>query len=170
MTKVNQQAVRPTRFKVVCPCGWNNYRENLNNTLCPQCGEQSVQRPTLERVDLPGEEWREIPGFGGNYLASNLGRLFSVQRPRTTGGIISQHLGTNGYLGALLYQGNKASGRIYSVHRLVLAAFRGECPEGMESLHGDGNRQNNRIENLRWGTHAENTADQIRHRKERQAA
>jgi hypothetical protein len=49
------------------------------------------------------------------------------------------------------------------VHRLVLEAFVGPCPEGMECRHLDGDPANNRLENLRWGTHRENAADQVRH-------
>ncbi len=49
------------------------------------------------------------------------------------------------------------------VHRLVLEAFVGPCPEGMECRHLDGDRTNNRLENLAWGTRKENTADSMRH-------
>ena len=49
------------------------------------------------------------------------------------------------------------------VHRLVLEAFVGPCPDGMECRHLDGNPGNNRLENLAWGTPKENAADSIRH-------
>lgn len=42
------------------------------------------------------------------------------------------------------------------VHRMVLLTFVGEPPEGMESLHGNGIPWDNRLENLRWGTRADN--------------
>ncbi len=51
----------------------------------------------------------------------------------------------------------------YCAHRLILEAFVGPCPPGMECCHRDGNPANNRPENLRWGTRAENAADSIRH-------
>lgn len=50
-----------------------------------------------------------------------------------------------------------------TVHVLVLTAFVGPVPAGMEGCHIDGNRANNRRDNLKWGTHRENVADQIRH-------
>jgi len=53
--------------------------------------------------------------------------------------------------------------RIFRVHRLVLEAFVGPCPEGMECRHLDGDPSNNRLENLRWGTPAENTEDKRKH-------
>jgi hypothetical protein len=50
-----------------------------------------------------------------------------------------------------------------SVHTLVLEAFVGPCPVGMEGCHNDGNGQNNRRKNLRWDTHKSNIADKIKH-------
>lgn len=49
------------------------------------------------------------------------------------------------------------------VHRLVLEAFIGPCPDGQQALHGDRDTANNRLTNLRWGTPAENAADKYRH-------
>ena len=50
-----------------------------------------------------------------------------------------------------------------SVHRLVLLAFVGPCPDGLEACHADGNRTNNVLSNLRWDTHKSNCADRIAH-------
>lgn len=50
-----------------------------------------------------------------------------------------------------------------SVHRMVLEAFVGPCPEGMEACHGDGNASNNSLSNLRWDTHKSNMDDRNRH-------
>jgi hypothetical protein len=65
-----------------------------------------------------------------------------------------------------LYVCLKAQGRgiQYLVHRLVLEAFVGPRPPGMECRHfPDRNPANNRLENLSWGTRAENAQDRIRH-------
>ena len=48
------------------------------------------------------------------------------------------------------------------VHRFVLFAFVGPCPEGMECCHGEGGPANNNLTNLRWDTDAANIADTIR--------
>lgn len=48
-------------------------------------------------------------------------------------------------------------------HRLVLEAFVGPCPEGMECCHWDGVRDNNRLNNLRWDTRKNNAKDRDRH-------
>ena len=57
---------------------------------------------------------------------------------------------------------NKKTKRFY-VSRLVLLAFVGPCPEGMEGCHEDGNPANNNRGNLRWDTHVANIQDSIRH-------
>ncbi len=54
-------------------------------------------------------------------------------------------------------------GKAALVHRLMLEAFVGPCPPGMQCRHIDGNPANNRIENLAWGTRSENVMDAVRH-------
>ena len=49
------------------------------------------------------------------------------------------------------------------VHRLILEAFVGPCPDGMECRHLDGDPENNRMGNLRWGTPKSNADDSVRH-------
>ena len=46
---------------------------------------------------------------------------------------------------------------------LVLTTFRGPRPLGMVGCHNDGNKLNNRADNLRWDTHGGNEADKVRH-------
>ncbi len=65
------------------------------------------------------------------------------------------------YLTVNLSDGVKKKRRY--IHRLVLAAFVGPCPEGMVCRHLDGNPSNNRVENLAWGTYTENEQDKHRH-------
>jgi hypothetical protein len=49
------------------------------------------------------------------------------------------------------------------VHSLVLLAFVGPRPDGMEACHNDGDRDNNRLSNLRWDTPRGNAEDRERH-------
>lgn len=49
------------------------------------------------------------------------------------------------------------------VHRLVLEAFVGPCPSGMEACHKDGDGSNNKLSNLRWDTRRNNHGDKKRH-------
>lgn len=49
------------------------------------------------------------------------------------------------------------------VHRLVLEAFVGPCPEGMTvGRHLDDDPNNNHISNLAWGTVSDNSKDKVR--------
>lgn len=49
----------------------------------------------------------------------------------------------------------KKQGAVH-IHTLVLLAWQGPKPDGMEVMHLDGNPANNRLENLKYGTHSEN--------------
>ncbi len=64
---------------------------------------------------------------------------------------------------SLRYHEVDIDGKIRRVHVLILTAFVGPCPEGMECRHLNGNRHDNRLSNLAWGTYAENTRDRIQH-------
>ena len=56
------------------------------------------------------------------------------------------------------------------VHRMVLEAFVGPCPEGMQCRHLNDVKNDNRLNNLAWGTRKENSADAIRNRLARSRA
>lgn len=116
------------------------------------------------------EEWRDIPGYVGFYQASDEGRIRSLERLlpsavsdgiRKEKKVLNPGLDGNGRLHVALSR--EGIVRHFQVHRLVLEAFVGLCPEGMECLHGDGVPVNCRLDNLRWGTRLENKADQKRH-------
>lgn len=51
----------------------------------------------------------------------------------------------------------------FNVCRLVLLAFVGPCPEGLECCHRNGNARDNRRRNLRYGTRTSNARDKIIH-------
>lgn len=51
------------------------------------------------------------------------------------------------------------------VHLLVLEAFVGPRPDGMEGCHKDGNPRNNAMDNLRWDTAIGNWEDRKKHGK-----
>ncbi|MCT1363341.1 HNH endonuclease [Microbacterium sp. p3-SID131] len=116
-----------------------------------------------------GEVWRAVPGFEG-YEVSNLGRVRSFRRHggRARGLTNaarqkSLHVGATGYLCVTLQKpdGNRCSK--YPVHSLVAAAFLGPRPDGMQVAHSDGDRQNARLDNLRYATATENATDKRRH-------
>jgi hypothetical protein len=109
---------------------------------------------------LVRERWLPVPGHDG-YEVSDRGRLRSYRdrqgHPRETPRLLSPGL-VSGYRHIKL-------GRSFQcgVHLLVLRAFVGPAPDGMECRHLDGDRQNNVLANLRWGTKAENYDDRRGH-------
>ena len=123
---------------------------------------------SLPEVNAPIEEiWRDVPGFT-HYQVSNQGRVRSrkpparSKKPRKEWKILKPYRMKNGYLVIKLADCGK--GIAYLVHRLVLEAFVGPCPDGMEARHvKDNDRSNNRLDNLCWGTRQENADDVLRH-------
>jgi hypothetical protein len=108
------------------------------------------------------ERWMPVVGFEDRYEVSDHGRvqaLFSY-RGYKPGRIVAGYATASGHIRVNLRLSPGSVHRRF-VHRLVLEAFVGPCPEGMECLHGDSNPANNRLDNLRWGTHAENIKDWI---------
>ncbi len=108
------------------------------------------------------EQWLPIAGFEGLYFVSDLGRVRSERRYRAHGGIMSPGVSGKGYRSVFLSRRGETPVRRY-VHALVLTAFVGSRPTGMEAAHNNGNREDNRLINLRWDTRAGNFADKIAH-------
>lgn len=112
------------------------------------------------------ESWRKVVGFEGFYEVSDLGRIRSLARMTPAGArggrILKPMKSGRGYLAVTLcLEGLK--GRDY-VHRIVLTAFRGPCPEGMEARHfPDFHKTNNRLANLSWATSSVNAQDRDQH-------
>ena len=113
------------------------------------------------------EVWRAVPGSPG-YEISNKGRLRSYLKSGAGSGFRDEpRLRTpttdkDGYLRVQLR--GPGGSRNVTIHRLVAETFLADLKfEGAIVLHGDGDPQNNTVENLRWGTHAENTSDRAIH-------
>lgn len=107
--------------------------------------------------------WKPVVGYKGWYEVSDRGLVRSVKR--TTGHkrrskILKAGQSSNGYLSVVLSRDNVQHTR--SVHQLVLETFVGPA-NGKQTRHLDGNRQNNRLKNLCYGTASENALDRSRH-------
>lgn len=113
------------------------------------------------------EIWLPIPGLEGRYEVSNHARVRSLSKWKRNG-LIKQSEKV-GYMTVKLYPGATEDNRTYLVHRLVLMAFVGPCPDGMEALHKNGVSTDNFLSNLRWGTHKDNMHDMQRHGAHRKA-
>ena len=97
-------------------------------------------------------EYFPIPGFSG-YFVSKFGDVYSSR----SDSVIKQQTTKKGYkrVTLLVNDGKKTVG----VHRLVLLAFVGHS--NLECRHINSNPADNRIENLCYGTSAENTFDKF---------
>ena len=110
------------------------------------------------------EVWRPIPDFNG-YEASNYGQVRSFKKRQGLYWIIADRPqrilkpgSRNGYQMVQLSRGD-ATFQACSVAGLVLKAFVGPRPKGIEVCHNDCNRVNNRLDNLRYDTPRGNCRD-----------
>ena len=106
---------------------------------------------------VPMTDWREVPGFSGDYIVSEEGAVWS----NTSNRVLKGSVNSRGYT---VHSLSKAGVEVkVQLHRLVCEAFHGPAPEGKPyALHWDDNPRNNRADNLRWGSAAENTDDSKR--------
>ena len=115
------------------------------------------------------EIWKDIPGYEGRYQVSDEGRVRSVDREipvlsrsgalmhrKYRSKILSPGRIPSGHLTVAL--GHGANGT--TVHSLVMLAFVGPCPPGMEVCHIDLNPTNNALTNLRYDTRSANLIDE----------
>ncbi|MCI0350747.1 MAG: NUMOD4 motif-containing HNH endonuclease [Acidobacteriales bacterium] len=133
---------------------------------CKQCNMRAAieyrrkrsQAALKAKVDpiLPDEEWRTIPEFQ-DYAASSLGRVRreTWHMGATQGRILNPFPNRNGYLFISIHSNG---GRFdLGVHRIVLFAFVGPCPDGMQVNHINGDKADNRLSNLEYVTPSQNT-------------
>lgn len=66
-----------------------------------------------------------------------------------------------GYMVVRLRYGGRYHG--FRIHKIMLMTFVGPRPDGCVCRHLDGNKMNNSLSNIRWGTRSENERDKERH-------
>ena len=151
------------------------HNPNGNRAMYNNFSRKALQQKVQKHANGYKEYWRNVPGYEGLYRVSDWGRVKSVERKARIGGGLFRQVRERilkyaylkpgkrhkSYLIVILSKENQTKIRL--IHRLVLEAFIGSCPQGMETCHNDGNPQNNRLMNLRWDTHQENSNDTIRH-------
>jgi 5-methylcytosine-specific restriction endonuclease McrA len=109
-----------------------------------------------------------VASYEGRYEVSNEGEAYSLARLDNSGRIVrgrtlKLHPTQTGYLQVGLSKEGRV--RQFYIHRLVATAFIGPCPPGHEVCHLDGDKTNNSVSNLAYGTHAENQQQMISHGK-----
>ena len=116
----------------------------------------------------PTEEWKAIPGYEGYYEASTYGNIRSVDRILNCpwgkiypakGKYKKQSYGKDKYLFVCLSKENKH--KSLPVHRLIAKTFIPNPNNKPQIDHIDGDKTNNRVDNLRWCTAKENNNNPI---------
>lgn len=114
------------------------------------------------------EHWRTVLGYEGSYSVSDLGRVRAEPRVvkhssggkmRRKGGPLRPTINEGGYAAVQLCKDGRIKFR--TVHSLVLEAFVGARPPGMEGCHNDSNPRNCALSNLRWDTRSGNFGDMV---------
>lgn len=123
-------------------------------------------------------KWKDVPGWSGWYQVSSCGKVRSISRcfrfkrlnqtvTRTLAGrILKQQFSTRGYPKVSLTKPGYRTQPL--IHEIVLSAFAGEKPRGLQACHNDGDKRNNKASNLRWDTCQSNINDREKHKKLKQ--
>jgi len=91
---------------------------------------------------------KSIDGYGVKYFASTNGHI------KNSKGRVLKTWSSSGHLQVELYL--NGIGKKHYVHRLIASTFLGSDNEGKVVNHKNGNKSDNRIENLEWCTQKEN--------------
>lgn len=112
------------------------------------------------------ETWKPVAGQAG-YEISDMGRVRTLDRECWNGWawwikpgqILKPQRAGRGYRKVTM------SGKQRYVHALVLEAFVGPRPEGWDCLHGNDDRADNRLANLKWGTKQQNSHETVERKR-----
>jgi NUMOD4 motif len=121
-------------------------------------------------IDLDALEgtWKPVPGFSA-YEASHRGYVRSIDRTdalgrRRAGVMLTPRMSNRGYL-LIDVVPDEGPRKTVTLHSIILLAFAGPRPEGMEACHASDDPTDNRWpEELSWGPREQNIADRMRNR------
>lgn len=108
----------------------------------------------FNKIDPETEEWLPVVGWENWYEISNQGRIRRYGQACKTLTVCRGK--------AVVSLNRPGIQETKQIHQLMCEAFYGECPEGEEICHEDGNGLNNSIDNLRYGTPKSNADDRVR--------
>ena len=106
---------------------------------------------------MKNEIWKDIPDYEGLYQISSIGRVKSLKRSisRNNGRVLnlsekqlSAKIDEHGYVKFQLWKNNKPKN--IRAHRLVALNFIENPKNHLEVNHIDGNKTNNKYDNLEW--------------------
>lgn len=131
----------------------------------------------IKSVSLEGEIWRDVVGYEGSYLVSNLGKVCSLQRRINVGNggwrilnpkiLVPYPIRIGNYTRycVSLWKNNIVSKK--KVHRIVAEAFIPNPQNLQEIDHINTDTSNNCIDNLRWCDRKANANNPITKTKSR---
>lgn len=111
----------------------------------------------MDSPNVAGVEFRSVEGFP-KYVVGSDGNVWSRHYGRWN---LLKGCSSGEYRDITLCDGGRQIRK--KIHHIVLEAFVGPCPPGLECRHKDGNRNNNSTGNIEWATHVENCADRVLH-------
>ena len=114
---------------------------------------------SLNKVTLMIEIWKTIKDYP-QYQVSSFGRVKSFCKDKVNGRLLKPGKSSTGYFTVSLLRRNSKQ-----VHELVAESFIGPKPKGFDVLHFDGSRDNNRHDNLGYGTRTKNIEDAVFHNR-----
>lgn len=118
----------------------------------------------MKPEDMENSIWKRLSPFTSYEVSSSgqVRRAYDIRGREKQHKRLLQPTIRKGYATVRLSQVGVGSKNVF-VHHLVLNAFTGSRPDGMECRHLNGKKADNRLSNLKWGTHRENYQDNIRH-------
>lgn len=106
------------------------------------------------------KEWKPLVNYENSYEISNFGEIRGIDRISgkrkgvVKGKLLKQSLNHKNYLEVRLYKNSKSMTKV--VHRLVALSFIPNPLNLPQVNHIDGNKSNNRVENLEWVSNSQN--------------
>ena len=156
---------------------WTFLGADINSPVKPKLeyidgNPKNIQLANLRLADSSSnkdEEWKDVEGYAGQYQISNQGRVKRLARVeecfredtqktyyrRYADKILNPVISSDYYEVNLVYKDRSEYRRI---HRMVAEAFIPNLDKLPCVNHIDGNKKNNRVENLEWCTYKENVS------------
>ena len=104
--------------------------------------------------------WKPVVGYEDRYEVSSEGEVVSLLTHRT----LKPGTQSRGYQTVVLYDGSSPKRpRSKTVHSIVAESFLGSRPKGMTVNHIDGDKSNNRLDNLEYYSLRDNAMHALAH-------